>query len=553
MELRYEKAIKDRQAFIEKILISKSNKKIIVAGPGTGKTYLFKKILKGKNNTLTLTFVNALVEDLSLELCGISEVKTLHSFALSIFKKNINNEARIFPKLSEVIKQDAAVLLDKNIDFDYIFHNMDDTNEHVKFYMERREYYHDYYGYSDIIYQIVKHLENTSKDIPIYEQVLVDEFQDFNMLEVFLIDKLAEKNPILIVGDDDQALYDFKCADKKHIRQRHCEPNSEYEAFWLPFCSRCTSVIIKAVNDIILMAQRQGHLKGRIAKEYKYFETENKDKESSQNPKIFYKNLFPAQISWFIQKQIEEIAKEVKAEFSVLIISPYKKQSSQIVDGLKKRFGFKNIKSAEDKIEKEPTLLDGLKILMNDDKSNLGWRIVLKQQLMNNDIDFKAVIKETNKKDSKSIYDLIGSNIKKEVKAMLKILKSIENDKEVDKADIMGILDKLNIDVLEKGKELLSEEIASNYQGSNIPGIKRIPIKATTIQSSKGLAAEYVFITHFDDMFYLDKGQVKDKNICNILVALTRAKKRVYLISTDTKKEPIFMKWIDSQCIDRRI
>jgi len=102
LELRYEKAIKDRQAFIEKILISKSNKKIIVAGPGTGKTYLFKKILKGKNNTLTLTFVNALVEDLSLELCGISEVKVLR---LAFSKKILIMKQEYFQNFQKLLNR----------------------------------------------------------------------------------------------------------------------------------------------------------------------------------------------------------------------------------------------------------------------------------------------------------------------------------------------------------------------------------------------------------------------------------------------------------------
>ena len=36
----------------------------------------------------------------------------------------------------------------------------------------------------------------TKKDkVPKYEQVVVDEFQDFNKLEVALIDLLSDKNP----------------------------------------------------------------------------------------------------------------------------------------------------------------------------------------------------------------------------------------------------------------------------------------------------------------------------------------------------------------------
>ena len=85
------------------------------------------------------------------------------------------------------------------------------------------------------------------------------------------------------------------------------------------------------------------------------------------------------------------------------------------------------------------------------------------------------------------------------------------------------------------------------------PGIRKIDITATTIQRSKGLAADYVFITHFDDQFFIkakDKNMVDDQDICNFLVALTRARKKVFLISSDkTKKKPVFFHWIDKNRI----
>jgi superfamily II DNA or RNA helicase len=71
-ENKYDKAKSERQKHVNAILSSKSDRRVAVARPGTGKTYLFKKTLAGKEKTLTLTFVNSLVEDLSLELCGVA-------------------------------------------------------------------------------------------------------------------------------------------------------------------------------------------------------------------------------------------------------------------------------------------------------------------------------------------------------------------------------------------------------------------------------------------------------------------------------------------------
>lgn len=77
------------------------------------------------------------MEDLSLELYGISDVKTLHSFALSRLSK-VNDSIEIYSKLSGVIKEDARILLNEEIDFDFIFHNRDDENELIDFYGGRK-------------------------------------------------------------------------------------------------------------------------------------------------------------------------------------------------------------------------------------------------------------------------------------------------------------------------------------------------------------------------------------------------------------------------------
>lgn len=547
--IKYEKSKAERKKHVDAVLNSSSNKKIVVAGPGTGKTYLFKEALKGKQKTLTLTFVNALVEDLSLELCGISDVKTLHGFARSSLGGATGN-VKVYPRLSEVIKEDAKILLSEDINFDQIFHNLEDQKEHIEFYKQRKGYYNHYYGYSDIIYAIVKYFEEKNDKIPQYDQVVVDEFQDFNKLEVALIDLLSGKSPILIAGDDDQALYDFKNASPDHIRQRYDENNKEYDSFTLPFCSRCTRVIVEAVNDIINSAIKAGNLNGRVNKEYKYFDDETKDKICDHHPKIIYKQAFAKQIPWFIEKSISEIAEHEKGNFSVLIISPTKVQIKALVLALKNK-GFENIQHVEKKDDKEPSLLDGLKILLEDKQSNLGWRIVCKKILSEN--DFKKIITETKNDSTKNICDLIDKDNKKKIEEKVKILKLIKDEKSVDQEKLTDLLKEIDIDPTKMAVDYLKDNILAGSQKVGNPGIRKIPIKATTIQSSKGLAAEYVFITHFDNQYFIknkDKKKISDQDICNFLVALTRAKKKVFLISS-SKTEPTFLKWINDQHIEK--
>ncbi len=57
-------------------------KKLIIAGPGTGKTHTFKALINqnpGKN--LVMTFINNLVADLRADLGGIADVNTFHGYS----------------------------------------------------------------------------------------------------------------------------------------------------------------------------------------------------------------------------------------------------------------------------------------------------------------------------------------------------------------------------------------------------------------------------------------------------------------------------------------
>ncbi len=548
-ETDYAAAKHRRQEYEDAVVSSRAKKKIVVAGPGTGKTHLFKKILKGKTKTLTLSFVNALVDDLSLELCGLSTVKTLHAYARGALQKARKKPVRIFPKLAKVIAEDARILLNKKIDFEQLFHNREDSNEHVRFYKKRKDYY-GHFGFSAMVFGAVKHFEKNRDKIPIYDQVVVDEFQDFNTLEVSLIDLLAGKSPVLLVGDDDQALYEsLKSASTKHIRTRHSEP--EYAAFCLPYCSRCTQVIVKAANDIINRARQEGHLVGRIEKPFRYFHHKKKDTLSEKNSHLVYSHMYAAQMPWFIQKNIGEIAKEVMGKFTVLIISPTKNQCKKIVAGLLNK-GFECVEFVDKKATEQPTLLDGLKLLLKDKGCNLGSRIVAKEVL--NDADFEALVKKSDKNHSTKLSDLLEEKSKRKISQMLKTLRAVRDGKPTQDTEFASLLSSIGVDAYAMATGSLRAQLKSCKSTSSAQPlcnseIRKIPITVTTIQGSKGLAADYVFISYFDDRYFIkDKKAVSDQEICNFLVALTRARNGVFLVSS-VETKPVFLTWIK----DKRI
>ncbi|MHA1170386.1 MAG: UvrD-helicase domain-containing protein, partial [Candidatus Hodarchaeales archaeon] len=443
------------------------------------------------------------------------------------------------------------VLLGEDIDFDSLFHNREDNSEHIEFYKSRKAYYDNYYGYSSIIYAAVKLFEDKKSKIPTYQQILVDEYQDFNKLEVSLIELLAEKSPILLAADDDQALYGFKGASPDHIRYRHDVSNTDYQSFTLPYCSRCSRVIVDAVNDILRKAKENGNLQGRIDKQFLYFEEAKKDADSNQFPQLDYAQVHARQIPWFIEQRLTDIAGKQQGLFSCLIIAPTKRQCRAIVSSLRKK-GLRNIESIESKEGQEVTLLDGLRLLMDDKSSNLGWRIVAMKQLSKK--KYEQVLKQTYSDEPSSITDIIGKNIKKDINKLLTIMKKVRKGEQVKDDDLNSALAAVGMSENEIKANALYEKISNTSQRIGNPGLRKVPIKVTTIQSSKGLDADFVFITYFDNRYFIknkDKSKISDQDVCNFVVSLTRARKKAYLISSNSNSEPTFLKWINSNRIFR--
>lgn len=529
------------------ILAGTSDKKVVVAGPGTGKTHLFKAIFATKpdGDKLTLTFINALIEDLALELRGLSDVKTLHGYALSRFSEG---KVRIFPHLPKVVRDDGRILLDRDVDFEAKIHEVDNSDGSLDFYSKRRRYY-DHFGYSDIILGLIRLFQQKPERIPKYSQVVVDEFQDFNQLEVTLIELLSRRSPIIVAGDDDQAIYDFKRARPQFIRDLHGPGRPEYQSFSLPFCSRSTRVIVDAVNDLVAAAVRNGFLDGRIAKRYEYFPNPEKDRESAAEPYIVHKRLEDDQIAWFIAEEMNTIATQHREKFDVLVISPYTSQCAKIGRALTGK-GFTSVEYRSDE-DAELNYIDGLRLLMRHrigEKSNLGWRIACMFKL--SDSDVADLVTQSNSGEPVPFRSLVPSQERAEIEEDVKVLKKICDKQHVDHKDIDRLYDRLDINSNDVRMDYLRGLVKTG--SPNLPmysGLRRLPITGTTIQSSKGLAADYVFITHFDRRYLPGREGINDQSICNMLVALTRARKKVWFLSTSDDSSP-FLDWIEEGRID---
>jgi len=541
---QYIKNETEREKYTDAILNSDSRKKIIIAGPGTGKSFLFQQICEDsckddKAKILVLSFINELVDDLVKDLhkYKIAEVRTLHSFALSQL-----NYKKFFLDLGAVIEEDYRIINNKEVNFNKIFCNFSRQKKSLDFYSKRRTYY-DYLSPNCSVHVLVRYFEEDESEIPLYSQILIDEFQDFNKLEARLIDLLSKKSPILIVGDDDQSLYSsFRYADLDEIRSKN--KLQEYTSFELPFCSRCTEVIMNSFNSVINKAKEKGFLGKRVDKQYKYFPSKDKDKMSSENSKILVKKkVYQKSVAYNIEQEINKFFDSEDKEASVLIICSLKKQ----INDLEKRLcekGFRNIQIP--RTVKKRELIDGLNLLLKDKECNLGWRVVSKYIFKDK---FKDVIKKSYVEGKQMKFkDLLGPKDRKYVRSILTIMRKIRRKEEVSNDDYDKIFNCFNYDM----RKIVIQELESDLKVNSIQKkvYRDMPIRITSILGSKGLTNDYVFLVNFDDKYILDDGgkKITDENICKFLVALTRAKRRVY-IYTGENKLPTFISWIDEKYI----
>jgi superfamily I DNA/RNA helicase len=213
-----------RAAASDAIVLADSPKKLVVAGPGTGKTFTFRRALEACGGRgLALTFIRSLVADLRAELDDIADVFTFHGFCKHQLHRHLADGLEpgfhYYPPLLHLLADDLA-LIGKHWSVEELaraLHDLDETGGEIAEVMRLGSYYNAV-SHTDVVYRVLRHFEAYEDTLPIYPLVVVDEYQDFSRLETSLIQLLATKSNVLIAGDDDQALYGFKGAVSRITR-----------------------------------------------------------------------------------------------------------------------------------------------------------------------------------------------------------------------------------------------------------------------------------------------------------------------------------------------
>ena len=84
-----------------------------------------------------------------------------------------------------------------------------------------------------------------------FDDVIVDEFQDINLLDAKLINLISGQSSLLITGDDDQAIYGFRGATADYLIYPKQELHREFTSFELAINYRCPPRILDAAGKLI--------------------------------------------------------------------------------------------------------------------------------------------------------------------------------------------------------------------------------------------------------------------------------------------------------------
>lgn len=258
-----------------KVIIDSNYPAAVIAGPGTGKTFtIVKKVTDlvknhglSPNRILITTFTKKAAAELNVRILsefkkegiktdlGDLKIGNFHSLANIFIDKYKKLDDDFFPSM--VIDQDLeGYILEKNLG---IFKDIDDFDQYIK--------YGEVYKIQEIFESIANNLIDldmlkTSKDpidrlsFKVYmthlnllksmklmnfqmilkkfydllsdevmgdairnsiDFVIIDEYQDTNLIQQEIAFKLLKDKNIMVFGDDDQSLYSFRGADPKNL------------------------------------------------------------------------------------------------------------------------------------------------------------------------------------------------------------------------------------------------------------------------------------------------------------------------------------------------
>ena len=549
-----------------------SVKTLIVSGPGTGKSFLFLDRINNwfssdsEATVLVTSFVRKLVADLQKDIDNdkkLSEkqkasttVITLHKFARSIVEKNHGTSEYPFKPHFKIIGEFWKDVVWNDIlaffsalntsaydwkTFEKQLHNdtFDSSSDWSNIkdeYFELCKFYNAS-GFADLILRAKIALEENSS-LNSSKYFIIDEYQDFNLAEDSFINQLTSSaNSLLIVGDDEQVLYEnLKSGKADLIRNKYKDENIVNAM--LPFCGRCSSHITKATSYFIQQCRDDEC----IQKIYLPI------KRSDGNPKIqVVACATPTTAADYIEKFVNDNKSEIddrknklesgeKKDAFLLILTPAKKMN--FLGGSKEKI-FKLL--SEYQVENRSFSDDYYKVLTyfslsNNHNNNFAFRKVMYYEGIANDRIHSLIENAIN--NNQDFSDL-NTDETRSILAKCDAIKAVIDSEQGIDGKISSLIAYIAITDQEKFKTEFStkkigqtEIISIEHEEDEEAELEEIEVKRmgavelVTMIGSKGLSADHVIIIGFDNV----NMSPVTKNA--FYVAMTRARSSLHIITS---------------------
>ena len=520
---------------------------------------------------LAITFIRALAEDLGRDLGDLAQVNTFHGYCKHLAHNfggvgGLTAKFDYFPGVPELVAEDLEILGYDRVGRDGLdrrIREMEGGDGILPAALEIGNYY-DAVGHNDIVYRVERHFEANPESIREHEVVVVDELPGLQLPRDPLDRQPCPGERGSDRGRRYQALYAFKGSSPRFIRD--LADDGEVEQFDLPYCSRCTEVVVEAVKQIVVEAQRRGNLADRIKRPYLCYLPE-KAEDSDRHPALIHaacsvENNRVPYARKYIAEQIAEISEEDIRESregphpTALVIGPLH-YVRPICEHLAERFAnVRLLQSAKGGITK----LDAYRRLARDFESRLGWRILLHVE----PCDGASDRIERALREKADLGTLLPEEYRKRHRRPAALVERLLDgeDLTVDEIAELETATDMTIDQIhaalgtdpeeegDEGAEGYDEEAEAEDEGPTIV--------CTSQVGAKGLSAEHVFIVGMvNGDIPRDPNNVTDDEVCQLIVGLSRTRKACHLVSAGNwlgawKKESAFFNWLGDIATERR-
>lgn len=575
---------------------------LVIAGAGSGKTkvlttriaYLIENKKVNSENILAITFTNKAAKEMKDRVSNILKrdvrrmhISTFHSFGVEILREygylvnidknftildsddslkvikiiidDMNLNKTISPKhVKEVISsyKNKLVLPEEAEKNTYTFEEKQIVDIYEKY--NKKLYNSNSVDFDDLLlipYLILDKYNAVLEDFQEkYKYILIDEYQDTNDAQYFLVKMLSTKyKNLFVVGDSDQSIYSFRGANYKNILNFTKDfPNAK--VIKLEQNYRSTNNILSIANNVIKNNIERSHKDlwsslgdgekvkfnqlnteedevnyviseiKKISNQYDYDDIAIIYRTNAQSrlfEQLFINNVIPFKLvgsfGFFNKKEIKDLIAYLKLidnpkddiSFLRIVNYPTRGIGNKTIENLQRKANLSNL-SLYESIEEDDKKLILFKNLIEEIKDNYE-NISLKSLVER--ICEKTSLLETIKKDNDLESSIREENIKE-------FITYVDNYEKENNSSLREFLENLIL--------------FSDRENNNENEEKKVNLM--TVHAVKGLEFKVVFVVGLEESLF--PYQLSLENVQDIeeerrlyYVAVTRAKEKLYLLS----------------------